>query len=184
MANTPPRDAGKTLPPQGVGTNKPGGKPSKDAVARSRAIAAGLGGIVSVLMRAPDFRNATIGDLEWLVGPPLAVDQFAIAEGHHAETGIVAPVAIVLWAMVSEEVDKRLSDVATPNPRLEPKDWRSGSIPWVVVAAGDRRALTSLLEQLVKAKFKGAKAKIRVRDTNGQEKVVELGVADAAAPRA
>lgn len=184
MTNSPPRDAGKTLPPLATGASKSGGKPSKDAVARSRAIAAGLGGIVSVLMRAPDFRNATIGDLEWLVGPPLAADQFAIAEGHHAETGIVAPVAIVLWAMVSDEVDKRLSDVGTPSPRLDPKDWRSGSILWVVVAAGDRRALTSLLEQLVKAKFKGTKAKIRVRDTNGQEKVVELGVADAAAKKA
>lgn len=181
MTNTPPRDAGKTLPQ--TSATKPGGKPPKDAVARSRAIAAGLGGIVSVLMRAPDYRNATIGDLEWLVGPPLAADQFAIAEGHHAETGIVAPVAIVLWAMVSDEVDKRLSDVTTPNPRLEPKDWRSGSMPWVVAAVGDRRALTSLLEQLVKAKFKGAKAKIRVRDPNGQEKVVELGVADPPASR-
>ncbi len=36
--------------------------------------------IISLLMRSPVYRNLSIGDIEWLVIPPLVAGTFAIAE--------------------------------------------------------------------------------------------------------
>lgn len=150
------------------------GRPDPEAVARARALAASLGGIVSIMIRSPEYRGMKLSDLEWLVGPPLATEQFGIAEGHDSRTGLVAPVAAVLWANVSGEIDRRLGDPANDAPRLEPKDWRSGDIPWIISAFGDKRALAGLLQQLARTQFKDKAAKIRVRGEDGKVSVVEI----------
>lgn len=161
-------------PPNAPAAPKTNGKPdeaARAALERSRAIATSLGAIVSILMRSSEHRAMPLGNLEWLVGPPLATEQFAIVEARDAKTGAVAPVAVVMWAMVSSEVDERLSNVADEHPRLEPKDWRSGPIPWIIIASGEKHALSSLMDRLVKSRFKDTPPKIRLRDGKGRSKV-------------
>src|SRR3954471_13523074 len=65
--------------------------------------------VVGVLMRSPHYRAYTLADLEWLVVPPVAAGQFRIGEVKPDKNSTTAvPVAVVLWASVSPEVDARL----------------------------------------------------------------------------
>ena len=88
----------------------------------------------------------------------------------------------MLWAFVSEEIDKRLSDLSAP-VRLKPNEWRSGDIPWIVLATGDTRVLAGLIQELTKSVFKDRQPKMRARGADGKVSVGHLQVKpkDAAA---
>jgi hemolysin-activating ACP:hemolysin acyltransferase len=147
-----------------------------------KQIAAAFGELVTLLMRSPADKHHSLSDLEWLVIPALAHRQYALAEAQSKETGAISPVGGVLWALVCEEVDKRLSDLSAP-VRLKPNEWRSGDIPWIVLATGDKRILAGLIEQLTKTVFKDRSPKLRARGADGKVSVghIEVKQKDAAA---
>ncbi|MBL8565111.1 MAG: toxin-activating lysine-acyltransferase [Hyphomicrobiaceae bacterium] len=143
-------------------------------MARSKLLSASLGGVVAVLIQSPDYKFHTLADLEWLVGPSLALQQFALLEGRTPDGANLYPVATVLWALVSAEVDARLMRELDRPIRLAPGEWRSGSIPWIVIATGERKALPALLEKLAATKFKDAPPKLRVVGADGRVSVGRL----------
>jgi len=59
----------------------------------------------------------------------VAAKCFRIA--HAEQAGVPTPVGAALWASVSADVDKRLSDLSEP-ARLRPIEWRSGDIVWLM----------------------------------------------------
>jgi hemolysin-activating ACP:hemolysin acyltransferase len=126
--------------------------------------------ILGVLMRSPHYRQCAIGDLEWLVIPPLMAGQFRIGEAPAQNgQGPTLPVALVLWASVSAEVDQRLMD----NPsafQIKPEDWTSGDILWLMHAAGETRFVRFIVEQLKKTTLKDRKIKVLARDKDGNAK--------------
>jgi hemolysin-activating ACP:hemolysin acyltransferase len=128
-----------------------------------------------LLMRSSSDKHHSLTDLEWLIVPGLMNRQFALAEAQHKENGMMSPVGGVLWAFVSEDVDKRLSDLSAPL-RLKPNEWRSGDIPWVILATGDNRVLAGLVQQLSNSVFKDRKPKMRVRGRDGKVSVGHLEV--------
>src|SRR6185295_9706665 len=69
-----------------------------------------FGEVVSVMMRAQQFRDLPLKHLQELVVPPLMSGQFLVAEAQSKAQGFVTPVAAALWARVSKEVDQRLSE--------------------------------------------------------------------------
>lgn len=167
----PPGPSGVNL----VSANEaPVDEATKQAMMRSKALAASLGGVVSVLMQSPDYKFNTLADLEWLVGPSLVLQQFALVEAPSAQSNHLLPIAAVLWGMVSPEVDQRLSRELDRPIRLAPAEWRSGNIPWIVVAAGDRNALSPLLQKLAATRFASTPPKIRVRGPEGRVSVGRL----------
>lgn len=171
---------GAHLPAAGAAaTSLSEGEAKKRAVA-AKQIAAGFGEFVTLLMRSPADRHHTLGDLEWLVVPALVHRQYALAEAQSKETGAVSPVGGVLWAFVSEEVDKRLSDLSAP-VRLKPNEWRSGDVPWIVLATGDMRVLAGLIQQLTKSVFKDRQPKMRLRGKDGKASVGHLEVKEKSA---
>lgn len=145
----------------------------------AKQLAASFGEIVSLLMRSPSDKHHTLADLDWLLVPAVARGQFALAEAQSKETGATTPVGAVLWALVSEDVDRRLSDLSTPL-RLKPEEWNSGNIPWIILATGDMRVLAGLIQQLTKAAFKDRQPKMRVRGADGKQSVGELKVKEKA----
>ena len=129
--------------------------------------------IVSVLMRSPHHKHYTLTDPEWLVLPPLMTGQFRVAEAS-AQGNAAIPVAVALWASVSTEVDKRLSENLTAPMRLRPDEWRSGNIPWLVAAVGDGRVVPQFLKRLDGDVFKGQEVKMRGRGSDGKAVVQVL----------
>ena len=133
--------------------------------------------VVGVLMRSPHYRRYTLGDLEWLVIPPLLAGQFRIGEAKAADKnqGAVMPVAVVLWASVSAEVDQKLMENEDASLQLKPEEWNSGDILWLVHAVGETRFVRYVVDELTKTTLKGRQMKVRARDPAGKSKIHILG---------
>jgi cytolysin-activating lysine-acyltransferase len=156
--------------------------------------------IVAVLMRDPNFRKVRLADLEWLVLPAIMSGQFRLAQAPvqpaqskaaaakpapgkaqaaggqsgPADGGMMVPVAVALWARVSPEIDKALTETVDKQVRLHPAQWASGNNLWLMAVAGDQRALPSFLKQLREHEFKGKVVKTRVRGADGKVAIKTL----------
>lgn len=150
--------------------------------ALSRHIAATFGEIVGLLMKQPGTKHQTLADLEWMVLPPLMSNQFSVAEAQSKSQGFTSPVAVVLWARVSAEVDQRLTATLDRPIRLAPAEWSSGDIVWLIEANGEPRALQAMLQRLGQQKWQGRGVKFRTRDKDGRTIVSTLAPPPAAAP--
>lgn len=150
---------------------------AKKMAAAAKKMASAFGEIVAVLMRSPADRKRSIGDLEWMIAPAVARGQYLIAEAQSKETGAAGPIGFVVWALVSPEVDARLSDPATA-PNLSPSDWGSGQIPWIMAGAGDQRILNGLLQQMTRSVFKDREVKMRVQGPDGKVTAGRVEVTD------
>jgi hemolysin-activating ACP:hemolysin acyltransferase len=126
---------------------------------------------VGVLMRSSHYKEYKICDLEWLLLPAITNRQFRIGEVKldEAHGGATVPASLVLWAFVSPEVDKRLTE--TTEPKLTPAEWTSGDIPWLVHAAGETRFVRPVVDQLMATTFKGRTLKILGRDKDNNIKI-------------
>jgi len=148
------------------------GQAPQDPTAQEVAFAVTFTRIVSVLVRSVHYKHYSLSDLEWLVVPPLLAGQCAVMEA--SINGKQVPVAVALWASVSEEVDKRLSEnLATP-VKLRPDEWRSGDILWLIEAVGDAKAIPHLLKQVQETAFKGREARVRTLDAHFRSVVGSL----------
>ena len=141
----------------------------------SKQMAAAFGEIVTLLMRSPGDKHQSLADLEWLLVPAVVRGQYALAEARLKETGASVPVGAVLWALVSKEVDERLSDPSHPL-RLKPDEWRSGDIPWIMHAIGDVKVLAGLVRRLPEAALRDRQPKMRVRGADGKISVGHLEI--------
>jgi hemolysin-activating ACP:hemolysin acyltransferase len=126
--------------------------------------------IIGVLMRSEHYKHYTLGDLEWLVVPPMLAGQYRIGEAK-PKTGGSIPVAVVLWARVSADVDKRLAQIGRAPIKLRPDEWTSGDILWLVHAAGAPRFVRHVLKQLSETAFKGREVKFRGFSKDGKPEV-------------
>jgi cytolysin-activating lysine-acyltransferase len=82
-----------------------------------------LGQVVWLMLHVPGFRHFFLADLEWMVLPPILLNQYRLfREGNRV-------VAFAAWGYLSEEAEARLQ---RPDPRLSPTDWKSGDRHWLV----------------------------------------------------
>jgi hemolysin-activating ACP:hemolysin acyltransferase len=152
----------------------------RPAEARQARFAQSFSQIIAVLMRDQNFKNMRLADLEWLVLPPVMAGQFRLAHmpapprpGQPPppkaadKTSLLVPVAVALWARVSPQVDKGLSENLDKPVRLRVNQWASGNIAWLMAVAGERRAIPKFLEQLKEAEFKGQEVKMRANAGDG-----------------
>ena len=114
---------------------------------------------------------------DWPVMPALLSGQFAIMDAE--VNGQLRPVAVAFWALVSPEVDQRLSDTSIAIPKLAPKDWRCGDIPWLLDVVGHRAAVQQLMAQLNDGPFAGQVLKVRRRIGSAPPSVSLVGEAAA-----
>ena len=146
----------------------------RKVAAASKMAAATFGEIVSILMRSKTYRASTLGDLEWLVTPAVQSRQFSLAEAQSKSNGLTAPVAVVLWACVSDEVDERLQANQQERIKLEPAEWTSGDNLWVVDAVGDARVVQAQIKRLQQTDWAGRTVKLRTRQKDGSVRAVKL----------
>ena len=184
--------AGKTPATDGNGAGRSQPAQAKAAANRPRdarqlKFAQNFAIVVAVLMRDPNFRKMRLADLEWLVLPPLMAGQYRLAQapsplarakGKAAgaqDGGVLVPVAVALWARVSDTIDKQLMDNLDAPMRLGPGDWASGDNVWLIAVAGDKRAVPTFLDQLAKTEFKGKRVKMRLKGPDNKVVVKTLG---------
>jgi hemolysin-activating ACP:hemolysin acyltransferase len=129
---------------------------------RGKLATANFGGAVSLFMRSPAHRHYTLADLEWCLIPALALNQFMVAEAK-LPNGQAVPVALVLWARVSDEIDARLSSAPRYPLRLHPNEWQSGDVFWIIGAAGEPKAVQQCIDMLAKTAFEGTQFKMLSR---------------------
>ncbi len=126
---------------------------------RGKLAAANLANAVALFLRSPAHRHYTLADLEWCLLPALALNQFMAAEVKLPD-GQAMPVALVLWARVSAEVDARLTAAPRYPIRLHLNEWQSGDVFWIIDAVGERNAVQQCIEALAKTVFKGNQIKV------------------------
>lgn len=105
-----------------------------------------LGPVVWLMMRHPNTRHLSMGDLEWRVMPALVLDQAKLfmREG--------MPLAFVSWARLSDNAARRFR---TPPHRLAQSDWQSGSQVWLVDVFTPFGGAAELLKDLRENVFSG-----------------------------
>lgn len=96
---------------------------SQERAAPPRTQAHILGEIVTLLAQSPAHKHLFVSDLDWFIGPPMMLGKFRIFYANER------PVAVALWASVSEEVDKEL---IAGRMRLKPAEWKSGDRLWLI----------------------------------------------------
>src|SRR5262245_13790765 len=131
----------------------------RPAEARQARFGQSFSQLIAGLMRDQNFKNMRIADLEWLVLPPVMAGQFRLAHmpapprpGEQTKAtdkgGVLVPVAVALWARVSPQIDKGLSENLDKPVRLRTNQWASGAIIRLMAMDGDRPAIPKFLEQL------------------------------------
>jgi len=130
-----------------------------------------LGEIVWLMSQSKPHRQISIGDLDKVVAPAIANNQYRVFRANKK------PVGVAFWAMVSEEVDKRL--LAGDGP-VRPNEWKSGNRLWLIevispFANAENKLMDAMFADLVKNPFKGKS--FRFTKTNpgtGQRQVAEF----------
>ena len=86
-----------------------------------------LGEMAWLLTQSPLQRGLAMGDLEWLVMPPLIHRQFYIFRDGDR------PVGLALWAKCTPEAEAKLeAGMIEPENRLTLEEWTSGETIWLV----------------------------------------------------
>ena len=137
--------------------------------------------VIAVLMRDVTYRELRLKDLERTVIPPIVAGQCVVAHTRATKDGPLIPIALTMWARVSDAIDKRLASNLDKPFVLKPNEWASGDNVWMVVLAGDRKALTEFLEQVLAKDLKGKTVKMRTTAKDGTRGVKMLAAGNAAA---
>jgi hemolysin-activating ACP:hemolysin acyltransferase len=167
--NAPPKPAAAPKPTAAAeARSQPSAGDPQQGEAASTRLLFRLGEIVNVMMRAPQFRAVPLGEVQALVLPPLISGQYLVAEARSTSRGFISPVAVALWAKVSKEVDKRLSESLDKPIKLTPEEWKSGDIAWLIVLAGNAQAIAPILKKFQETTLKGAPLKMRSRAKDGK----------------
>src|SRR5687768_9564439 len=86
-----------------------------------------LGEMTWLLSQSPLHRALAIGDLEWLIMPPLIHRQFYIFRDGDK------PIGLALWAKCNKEAEAKLDrGMVEPANRLSLEEWTSGDTIWLV----------------------------------------------------
>ncbi len=165
-----PTNATGSQPSAGAGSATPELSPDqlRKAAEASKRLSAAFGEIVSIFMRTPAYAKVPLGELEHIVVPAVATGQFTLAEGQSKANGMVQPVGVILWARVTDELDRRMSADPAQPLRLAANEWASGERVWVMEAVGDPRVIDAMLKKMAETAWAGRSVKFRTRNKDGQ----------------
>lgn len=154
-----------------------GGNEASLGEAQKPTVAHMLGEVTWVLSQSRFHKHFALGDLEWMVMPPILANQFRV---FHQEK---VPLGFAIWAYLSEEAEARVRSQAESGvgARLKPDDWKSGDRLWLiemVTLDGPERdkLAAAMLADLAKGAFAGRSFKFHAADTlTGKREVREIG---------
>ncbi len=136
--------------------------------------AAAFGRIVAMLMSSQRHSKLTLSQVNDFLTPAIAHGQFAVIGAQKAENGPVSLAAAAWWAMVTPEVDQRLTESRDEFLTLEKSEWAGGDQPWIVEAIGEPRIVNELVKRVAARNFKDRPAKVRAILPDGRIAVGKL----------
>lgn len=107
---------------------------------------------VSLFCQSPAHRHLLLSDLEWRLVPPIALRQFRLIYKKEMPYGFVS------WALVSEDVERRLD---RPDFRLRPADWKSGDRAWVIDVVAPPDQALGFIDAIKEKVLAGREVKVR-----------------------
>lgn len=110
--------------------------------------------------------NFFVGDMEWLIMPPIILKQFKIYY-----TSENKPAAAVLWAKVNDEVEGRLKN---GQRKLTQEEWNSGESNWIIDMIAPYGQIDTILEDLQKNVFAGSEFNFVKTTPDGKREIVTL----------
>lgn len=140
---------------------------ARRAAEASLRLSAAFGSIVTVLMNTQAFQATSLSELKTLVTPAIATGQFSLAQVRAKDTRETRPIGVLLWASVSEAVDRRLMAEPKAVVRLAPHEWLSGNVLWIVEGIGERSVVANLIRRQRDRDWRGRPVKIKVRGPDG-----------------
>ena len=112
-----------------------------------------------------------IADQDWLVMPPLVLDQCKLyMKGE-------VPWAFCTWAYVSDEVNARLGSHI---PKIAPHEWKSGNHLWLIDVVAPFGGLDEIVADLAQSNLAGQAFKALMPKPDGGVEVREYAAAQAA----
>jgi len=161
------RDKNKVSQAQG------GKEQEEERERRSRQVFAhlpALGPVLFLYMQYAHRRHHFIGDLEWMLMPPLVNGQCRLY------TRGQAPVGFVSWAFLDRPAEQRL---LASGGRLRPGDWNSGDRVWLIDLLAPFGGMESIVRDLKTTIFPGRTLRAAVYDPRqGRLEVRELARAE------
>lgn len=142
------------------------GEPAPSTIVDDRYIV--LGKVVRIMSTAPNFRKMPLGEIDALIAPAITMGQVLIGETQSQDGKMLVPAAFALWASVSQDIDRRLSEELDQPWGLELQDWKSGDIPWLILTVGDERVVSGLLHAFITQNLGGKELKMRGRNASGK----------------
>lgn len=138
-----------------------------------------LGEMTWLLTQSPLHRALSIADIEWLVMPALALQQFYLFKDGEQ------PVGLAMWAKCAPAAVAKLErGMIEPENRLTLEEWDSGDQIWLVdliapFATAENRQREIMIADLISKPLKGVAFKFHQTDPiTGERKVQEVS-ADA-----
>lgn len=114
-----------------------------------------LGPVIMLYMQSSHRRYQFIGDLEWLLLPPLVNGQCKLYMKKEF------PVSFISWAFLDESAEKRL---LANGGKLRPEDWNCGDRLWVVDAVAPFGGVEKMLHDVRKSEFPDHAVRIMIPD--------------------
>ena len=164
------KDGGSGAANGNAGTGKPaGGAEGGDTIFKNappeghaKKVSEVLGEIVWLMSQSPIHKQFYISDLEWFVMTPVLLQQFRIFYASDR------PVGVLLWAFVTDELERRLAQGVT---RLRPQDWKSGDKLWVVEAIAPFGGPEEMIKDLKANVFPTREVRYVAMTTEGKKDV-------------
>ena len=132
---------------------------------QNKTVSQVLGEITWLLTQSPVHKQLFIGDLEWFVMPPLMLEQFRVFNGPQH------PVAVALWATVSEETEQRLIAGAH---KLRVDEWKNGDRPWLIELIAPFGGQDEIMADFSAHIFPGRAFKYHCVNPQGQREVASF----------
>ena len=137
------------------------------------AVAAALGEVTSLAIRASQIAQYSIADLEWLIVPAIRNRQFLIVRAPAPQSAVALPSAAILWSSVSDAIDAQLRSVPGQRLKLSAEERRSGDHIWITDLIGHPTLLQEAMRNLVATRFKGQLISYFARNAEGADIVVD-----------
>ncbi|SLN52089.1 toxin-activating lysine-acyltransferase [Roseisalinus antarcticus] len=165
-------------------SDKNGDAPSKQDLEHVGAIRERLrtafGQVVLAMMVLPRYRHLSLAELQRVLLDPLVRDRVALAQTTEGQTPIDGAAGAVIWASVSEQVDAKIREQIRAGVfplRLEPDDWTSGEINWLLDVIAPSQDMTRRVMANMKKLTKGGDLRIHPLVTGmiGADTLREMG---------